>query len=65
MIPIYNNNSPFTYVFSLFMGDDSHLMEKVVYLGLSGIFVHITQTQGSVQREEIVIFSVQLQIKVR
>lgn len=47
------------------MGDDSHLMEKVVYLGLSGIFVHITQTQGSVQREEIVIFSVQLQIKVR
>lgn len=45
----------YMYLFSLFVDNWSDMIQKVVYLGLCGVFAHPSEGQGAVQRKEVVV----------
>lgn len=45
----------YMYLFSLFVDYWCDMIQKVVYLGLRGVFAHPSEGQGAVQRKEVVV----------
>lgn len=45
----------YMYLFSLFVDYWCDMIQKVVNLGLRGVFAHPSEGQGAVQRKEVVI----------